>query len=57
MFETSRPLFGIAVTLLLSMLYALALDDGLNIPTLMPSTIHVYEFRPRKGKRGVDLIP
>jgi hypothetical protein len=24
--------------------------------TLMESTIHVYEVRPRKDKRGVDLI-
>jgi hypothetical protein len=22
----------------------------------MPSTIHVYQVRPHKGKRGVDLI-
>jgi hypothetical protein len=24
--------------------------------TLMQSTIHVYEVRPRKDKRGVDLV-
>jgi hypothetical protein len=26
------------------------------IPISMQSTTHVYEFRPRKDKRGVDLI-
>jgi hypothetical protein len=28
----------------------------IEYPTLMKSTIHVYEVRPRKDKRGVDLI-
>jgi hypothetical protein len=28
----------------------------LNVASPMQSTIHVYEVRPRKDKRGVDLI-
>src|SRR5262252_4780154 len=29
-------------------------DKMVECPTLMESTIHVYEVRPRKDKRGVD---
>ena len=28
----------------------------MNVVSLMQSTMHVYEVRPRKDKRGVDLI-
>ena len=28
----------------------------MNVASLMQSTIHVYEVRPRKDRRGVDLI-
>jgi hypothetical protein len=28
----------------------------LNVASPMQSTMHVYEVRPRKDKRGVDLI-
>jgi hypothetical protein len=28
----------------------------IEYPTPMPSTIHVYEVRPRKDHRGRDLI-
>jgi hypothetical protein len=28
----------------------------IEYPTPMQSTIHAYEVRPRKDKRGVDLI-
>jgi hypothetical protein len=31
-------------------------DKVIECPTLMQSTSHVYEVRPRKDKRGVDLI-
>jgi hypothetical protein len=31
-------------------------EKVIECPTLMQSTIHVYEVRPRKDKRGVDLI-
>src|SRR5262249_43728249 len=31
-------------------------DKVIECPTLMQSTIHVYEVRQRKDKRGVDLI-
>jgi hypothetical protein len=31
-------------------------EKVIEYPTLMQSTIHVYEVRPRKDKRGIDLI-
>jgi hypothetical protein len=31
-------------------------DEVIECPMSVQSTVHVYEVRPRKDKRGVDLI-
>jgi hypothetical protein len=33
-----------------------AIRKVIECPPLMQSTIHLYEVRPRKDKRGFDLI-
>jgi hypothetical protein len=48
-----RPLWRIGFCLFYS---SHGNNKVIEYPTLMQSTIHVYEVRPRKDKRGVDLI-